>query len=609
MLAEWVDLLLGYASEALEVIRKDERYPTLMHWARTEGVTLVGGDLALAQALAPELWNQTPLVRENFASEPLARPEPDEPCWCDSGRRYRDCCGAVALPGPLPAHLMWMLSLRRWRGNTLRRALHFPDIPAQALLEAGIITAENGQLGRAQQILEVFFKCPDWYGMPEQSEPALELLTDLYQERGFNRKKTALLDSAIDHGPPFLRGAALERQCLMYLDSDELGNARETFLKALQTLPNAPALAWLETMLLLHEGHESEARDRASFWYRRLARRGDIDSEQLAFLGDLALNPAATLAEQMIYSEEELAAPLSDMQAMLSQLGPAPSISLAVNAEERLEYHFDDIDIAHHRAWQSVFRTTVNVDDAPGLKDDPWGHAGEWLEALSHHPDWLASPAILEELAMALTSRMGNLPWMAAPFFLPLHERLAQWLTVIERSDRDFLFAEGNNATLFRFGLALVIGLERGDRAHSHALAERLLELDESDPLGLREILLEQLLREGRNQDALHMSEAMAARQVGDEQQWLGLLIGQALALYRLERVDEAREILDRVNEVNPYILTLLSRDNPRREPEIEGTPSPGSRAEAWQYRVLMREQWLSTPGALAWLTQTLRTG
>ncbi|RKR06307.1 hypothetical protein C7446_1249 [Kushneria sinocarnis] len=609
MLAEWVDLLLGYASGALDSIREDESYPSLMHWARHEGSALVGGDLALAQALAPELWNQTPLLREDFASEPLARPGPEEPCWCDSGRRHRDCCQQVTLPGPLPAHLMWMLSLRRWRGNTLRRALQFPEVPAQALLEAGIITAENGQPGRAQLILEVFFKCPDWCGMPEQSEPALELLTDLYQERGFNRKKTALLDSAVDHGPPFLRGAALERQCLMYLDSDDLGNARQTFLRALQTLPNAPALAWLEIMLLLHEGHEGEAKERAGFWYRRLSRRDDIEGEQLAFLEELAANPAAALAEQMIHSEEELALPLSDLQEMLGQLGPAPPLSLAVNAEERLEYHFDDIDIAHYEAWQGVFRAMSGDEYELEPGQDVWGHAGDWLDALLRHPGWLASPPILEELAMALTSRMGNLPWMAAPFFTPLHERLSQWLTVIERSGRRFLFAEGNNATLFRLGLALILGLERGSGERARTLAERLLALDGSDPLGLREVLLEQLLRAGHNQEAVRMSEAMAARQAGEEQQWLGLLIGQALALYRLAREEEALEILERVNEVNPYILSLLTRDNPRREPASEDTPLPGSRAEAWQYRVLMREQWISTPGALAWLTRALRTG
>ncbi len=32
----------------------------------------------------------------------------------------------------------------------------------------------------------------------------------------------------------------------------------------------------------------------------------------------------------------------------------------------------------------------------------------------------------------------------------------------------------------------------------------------------------------------------------------------------------------------------------------------PGTRAEAWQYRTLMRDQWRITPGALAWLQEMI---
>ena len=70
MLAMWVEQLLGYAGGALTAIRDDEYYPSLMAWARDEGVRLLGGKLALAQALAPELWNQTPLERLDFHTEP-----------------------------------------------------------------------------------------------------------------------------------------------------------------------------------------------------------------------------------------------------------------------------------------------------------------------------------------------------------------------------------------------------------------------------------------------------------------------------------------------------------------------------------------------------------
>ncbi|WP_106477047.1 SEC-C domain-containing protein [Phytohalomonas tamaricis] len=606
MLAQWVEQLLSYASGALEAIRDDEHYPSLMRWARQEGVKLLGQDMALAQALAPELWNQTPLIRLDFNCEPLARPDPDEPCWCDSGLRFNQCCGHVELPGAIPPHLMWMLSLKSWKGPMLRRALNSCRVPAQSLLEAGIIGAETGQLGRAQIILEALFQCPDWNHLPEQSEPAFELLTNLYQERGFSRKKAALFDNAVDHGPPFLRGAALERLCLMYLDSDDLNNARETFLHALQTIPNSPALAYIETMLLLHEGHGEEARERANFWWRRLSKRDDIEPEQLDFLATLAENPAAALAEQMIYSEEELAEPLAIFQEQLTYLEDAPPLALAVNAKGYLEYQQSDIDSAYYSAWQHVFSSTVDKDSALGLNNDPWFNAREWLGELCLHPSWLSSPPVTQELAMSLTSRFGNLPWMVKPFFEPLVQRFDQWLGHIEARQKPFLWDDGDNAIVFRLGLALVIGMERGDRRRSRELAERLLKLDDEDNLGLRELVLEQLLREDRNIEALKLIESIE-ESGDDDRRWLGLLIGRALALFRLSRRDEARQALENVQAANAHVLSLLINENPRREPLSDDAPSPGSRAEAWQYRILMRDQWVTTQGALEWLSSVLK--
>ncbi|MDL4862577.1 zinc chelation protein SecC, partial [Halomonas elongata] len=55
----------------------------------------------------------------------------------------------------------------------------------------------------------------------------------------------------------------------------------------------------------------------------------------------------------------------------------------------------------------------------------------------------------------------------------------------------------------------------------------------------------------------------------------------------------------------NPYALKLLCAESPRPAPSANGgSAEPGSRAEAWQYRTLMRDQWRVTPGALEWLCE-----
>ena len=603
MLAVWVERLLGFAAGALASIREEERYPAFMVWVREEGAELMGGDLPMAQALAPILWSQTPLERAGFASEPLAQPGRNEPCWCDSGHKAKHCCGAVSMPADVPDHLMWMMSLREWKGPRLKAALQSGNAPAQALLEAGLIAAESGQRGRGQQILETLFQRTDWSRLPAQAEPAFELLIDLYQERGFSRKRDALLDEVLTHGPLFLRGVALERLCLMHLDNDDLDSARAAFVRAQQALPDSPTLAYIEAMLLLHEGHDQEATERARFWFRRLARQGELEPEQLQFLADLAENPGATLADQLLNAEEDLAEPLAALQALLASLPTAPGIESRRTSSGELEYHSSAREDTLFAAWQKHFQIDVDDDSALGLMGDPWLHAGEWLRELCAHPEWLDSPQVVQSLTLALTSRFGSLPWMSPSLFEPLADRLERWLERIQAEGQgSFLWDSADNAVLLRTGLALVVGMERGARERSRHLAERLLVLDDQDSLGLQELVLDQLLREGRDREALALTEA----QNGTEPA-LGILMGRALALFRLERTDEANAVLHEVRHYNPHALTMLCAEQMR--PVALGPDNvaePGSRAEAWQYRALMRDQWRITPGALVWLEEHL---
>ena len=601
MLAVWVDQLLSFASEALSAIRQKERYPDFMIWVRAEGGDYFNGDVATAQALAPVLWSQTPLERLTFASEPLAEPGRNEPCWCDSGRKYKQCCYLVDFPTEIPDQMMWMLSLRQWKGAALKAALQSREAPAQALLEAGLIAAESGQTGRAMQILESLFDGRDWSRLPEQAEPAFEILLDLFQERGFTRKRTELLDEVLERGPLFLRGVALERLCLMHLDSDDLDSARAAFVRAQQALPDSPTLAYIEAMLLLHEGHEQEAKERANFWYRRLVRQGELDEDQLAFLAALAENPGATLADQLLSAEEDLATPLIGLQSLLAALHTAPKLEFRADTTTgRLEYHENAREETLFAAWHEQFQVLVDEDVALGFRDDPWGNAIEWMSALCAHPEWLDAPQVVQDLTLALTSRFGSLPWMAPSLLEPLALRLSRWLEQARaEGDGSLCWDDANNAFLLRTGLALVVGMERGARQHSRRLAEELLAINREDSLGLRELVLDQLLRDERNRDALALADAAE----DDGSLWLNILLGRTLALYRLQEWEQAEEALGDVQRHSRYALEMLCAESPRPAlPNKEGKIDPGTRAEAWQYRTLMRDQWRVTPGALDWL-------
>lgn len=602
MLAVWVDQLLGFASGALSAIRRQEHYPDFMTWVRAEGAASFNDNVATAQALAPILWSQTPLERLNFASEPLATPGRNEPCWCDSGRKYKQCCYRVNFPTDIPEQMMWMLSLREWKGATLKAALESQQAPPQALLEAGLIAAESGQTGRAMQILESLFDGSDWSRLPEQAEPAFEILLDIYQERGFTRKRADLLDEVMERGPLFLRGVALERLCLMHLDNDDLDSARGAFVKAQQALPDSPTLAYIEAMLLLHEGHEQEAKERANFWYRRLARQGGLDDEQLDFLAALAENPGATLADQLLSAEEDMATPLVALQSLLAALPTAPLLTITRDDERgRLLYTTTAREETLFAAWHEQFQVLVDEEVALGFRDDPWVNAIDWMSELCAHPEWLDAPQVVQDLTLALTSRFGSLPWMAPSLLEPLALRLSRWLEQVRAAGEGSLcWDDADNAMLLRTGLALVVGMERGARQHSRELAEELLAIDQEDSLGLRELVLDQLLRDDRNEEALALTNEP---QKDDGSLVLGLLMGRTLALYRLGHQEAAEAALADVMAHSRHALELICAENPRPSmPHPDGQVDPGSRAEAWQYRTLMRDQWRTTPGALAWL-------
>ncbi|MES1243532.1 MAG: SEC-C metal-binding domain-containing protein [Acidobacteriota bacterium] len=101
-------LLKGAVGEVLRRQDGDE----FLSWMRSQAPErfpeiFSGLDERVARALALELgrqiWNATPLPRNDFQPLPLARPGREEPCPCGSGRRHGDCCAdAPAVPGLTP---------------------------------------------------------------------------------------------------------------------------------------------------------------------------------------------------------------------------------------------------------------------------------------------------------------------------------------------------------------------------------------------------------------------------------------------------------------------------------------------------------------------------
>lgn len=640
MVVTWVDQLLAYAGAALTQLRLSEQYPSFMTWARDEGAGILGEDIALAQALAPLLWNQTPLKRLQYKSEPLAQPSANDFCWCDSGRLYKYCCQRVTLPGPIPPHLVWMLSLCTWRGDDFAQALHSDQAPDNALLEAAMVDLEADQVGRAQQLLEQLCgryidlgKAPlhvsQVHEYDEETVPfaadAIEQLLDLYRLRGFRRRYASVVQNLLASRIKTFRLTALEQLMLNDLENDDLYSARHHFELAMRSLPNAPMLAYLETMLLMQEGEQDKAKQRARFWHRRLSRLKHTDPDELDFIRLLAIDPANTLASELIDSDNTLSEPLSHLANMLQKIPLSMLPFLQATVEGGVAYIPSQRDNDLYTPW-STYTQLAEMNHHGHV--DLWLTANDWMPALFHHPEWVQSPLVMFELGIALVSRFGHLPWMSSVYIQPLVKHLENWLTQIERYQKPLRWLEGENRVIYLLGIALISALEKSDRLRSQRLLERLYWLDDDDPLNIRMLVIEFYVQQGKDAAALALCEE-ATPEVGDEVPLLVLLY-EALIYYRRGDETLAIERIGKIKRHNRFMIGSLRNQASRPSQLIASSdgwmeqlipdehqssrgpvssPSshehmPGSRAEASNLATLTRSSWENTHGALEWLGQ-----
>ena len=103
-------------------------------------------------------------------------------------------------------------------------------------------------------------------------------------------------------------------------------------------------------------------------------------------------------------------------------------------------------------------------------------------------------------------------------------------------------------------------------------------------------------LRRGDDAAALDLAEQYPADLNPD------ISYGKVLALYRLERLEEACDALIDAKTDLPKIPRFLSAKRIRKPKIDDFGVKLGGDDQAWQYREEMRDIWSATPGALDWL-------
>ncbi len=282
------------------------------------------------------------------------------------------------------------------------------------------------------------------------------------------------------------------------------------------------------------------------------------------------------------------------------QLDPESSLVLQPSPEiEKLEAQ-----------WHAVSQ----LDKPFGIQDFPDQHwegwepekAGPWIGFLEQHPEAADSLDILDDLVTAffLYPDMPQ-PVMSREGMVPLLRRA---VAIIEKnlaglkkpcllwnrlSNRPALRSLNRLYAMTRYGFE---DLQEADR-----LAELVFEINPHDNHGLRREYLNDLLRRGKNEHAVAITEMFP------DDVFVETVYGKLLAMYRLGRLKSAQPLAEKAIDAYPLVARYLTRARIKKPQISEYGIHIGGEDQAWLYREEMRETWQQSAGALDWLKKIMK--
>lgn len=547
----------------------------------------------LMRVMLRAIWLGMPQPALDYALPNLPSPARNEPCHCGSAKKYKLCCQPIERDLP-DLRVNFLPSLL----DVLPRK-HWPEL-AGSRIDTGMVDHAVEQWLDHQDFKAVLALLEPWFAEDSayvaKHEFLFDALLDAYSELGNPRKKASLIDRARRVGDRAIRSAAMQRQISILADRGAFDEAWNLFRRAQKNDPESPNLSHLEVTTLIVEGREDEARTRADFWARRLARRNDPDLAGLVeHLRGVARRGSIVLGERMAEATGTGELPAAVRNA------PPPTVLYTLDP-----HHGDAGPLTPKRKLARALRSwreQINqVDYFPGAsreRANPAETIKRMLVLLEEQPELWSSFEALTDLAY--TARSLDFDALRDGFILPILERAGELLDRVIKANKaeDCLLEWGHWANRPALDLlAWQVSLELNHPATPAHIArlERLLKLNPNDNQGMRMPLARRYLETGGFEAVLALSD----RYPDDLPE---MRYNRVLALFALKRSEQAGEELDRLARQYPKILDALLKARARR-PRIN--PSGillGGDDEAWLYRAEYREIWQKL-GALKWARQ-----
>jgi len=617
-------------------------------------------------ALGRMIWNATPLPWNKFRPQPLPTPGRNEKCFCGSGKKYKQCCGDSANQLPqIEPQVIWPILVSVIPSKELKEALLDSSIPMTAILVVADRHVKEGRPQKAISLLQPFFK-DGIKGHGEDFDYALHLLCNAYDDLDKYKSKNILLKKIVETAPRSpLRSSAWQRLAAIRIDKGDTAGAWEAFKNAMKDSPDSVDLSHLELQLLAVEGKWNQIQERANFWlkkFKNLPKEAQDDyADLINLIKHAAKNPKEALATLSIESGNDPSHVLHDwiadvfgrpipeyqlgkdneldidddeenlitkFSSKLQTMGVAKDElettalrligelkeSSSPNEESPDEYNRSENNHEYsiktpealtilEKKWENIFPLDkpFGTNNESFSSEDPWEQsaAKKWLLFLGKNSAAFDSLAILDDIATALFSNgYFHDDSFLKKMVLPILDRSLAIVKNIKLDDEETLpwgFIENRPALRPLSRLVTVFSMLDMDKRLEEAV-DVYLRLNPNDNHGMRMFKMNRLLSENKNDEALGFSERYP------EDFDLNILLGKALAFFRVGNLENANKAIEAAIDVCPKCVHYLAAKNIKQPKLSPGLVSIKGADAAWFYRLAMRDVWLETNGSIEWL-------
>lgn len=528
------------------------------------------------------VWNRTHLPGNHFRPLPLPKPERNAPCVCGSGLKYKQCCLRMeAAQNEFPNLSMLPYVLDALTAKQ-RADLPYTYLSAEELAHVARQWMEEGRAQDAAKLLEGLFR--DINKLDDRAEAAFDCLLDCYDILGNPQKKKKLLERGAGAADKRLRAAAMQRQCCILADRNEYAEAWALFQDLQRLVPNDPSLSHLEITILLNQGEQKRAAERATFWVARLSRDPDFNHGSLIeFLRGVA---QGNVAGAMGGLARELGSTMNSLTSLIDHL-PPPEVHYTLRTME---------DSAGPLMPDNKLQGLIAQWEAQGEFSEKMEDDIEWLQ---RNPLAWSCFEILDEWLEAVEDARISHGFESVVLLPVLRHAEALLRLILKRYQADGLKLEWGwheNRPALRV-MQRLVGMSR--LTHNTAEAVRVAEwmvltLNPNDNQGMREGLLHNYLRLNRVSDAL----ALAAQYPHD---MAAMEYGKVLALVMDKQMSAAQKAMEVARKRYPEVTKMLLAAKPKQPRLQDGLVHAGGKDEAWYYRRDYFDLW-QTSDALSWL-------